>query len=62
MTPLPDDVSEVETMAVRLGISIDELCRRAAIDRATWTRWKSGAVMPRLDSWRRVAAVVTEAA
>jgi predicted transcriptional regulator len=58
MSRIVTKVLAVEEQAREMGISIDELCRRAKIDRATWTRWKSGASVPRFDAWLRVEDVI----
>jgi len=39
---------------VRIGKTPDDLCRKADINRSTWTRWKAGTVIPNLATWQRV--------
>lgn len=55
------EIIELEREANRLGISANELCRRAGIARSTWTRWKAGVTSPRLEIWRRIERVLEEA-
>jgi hypothetical protein len=53
------EIRVIESRAVLAGISIKTLCERAGIDRNTWQSWKRG-TMPRLDTWMRVQAVVSD--
>lgn len=49
-------IPDIEARLRSAGISINDFCSSVGVHRATWQRWKSGAVSPRLDTWRRVLA------
>lgn len=55
---LLEQIAEIETKARDMGLTIDELCERAGIDRATWQRWKAGKASPVYENLTRVRAVV----
>ena len=46
-----------EALAVA-GIPVATFCASAKINRSTWTRWKSGAVMPNMATWFRCLLIV----
>lgn len=46
-----------EERAADLGLSIEDMCKRAGIDRSTWTRWKNGRD-PMLSKWEAVQAAL----
>ena len=50
--------ADVELAAVRAGISMAELCRRARIGQSIFTRWKSGETSPTFRNYRRIREVV----
>lgn len=47
----PHDIPKIEAGLTAAGISIDDFCREAGIDRSTWTRWRSFVVTPGLGKW-----------
>ena len=51
-------IFDAEAEAAMAGVSVQELCRRAGLNRATWQRWKAGTVGPTLANWQRVQAVI----
>ena len=55
---IEDEVSEVEKKLKASGLKVDDVLRLAKVDRSTWTRWKSGASIPRLDTWRSVERAI----
>lgn len=48
------EINDIEAAARQRGESIQSVLDRAGLDRSTWTRWKSGATKPRLESWMAV--------
>lgn len=57
----PTDVRRAEDLARRKGVSVNALCARAEVSRATWTRWKNQSIrQPYPTSWKRVEAVLAE--
>ncbi len=51
-----NELATIERKAKGAGISMDEVCELANIDRSTWTRLKNGQT-PRLDTWQRILAM-----
>lgn len=51
---IAEQVSKIERDLAARGWSPDDLCRKAGINRSTWTRWKSGVVIPNLATWQKV--------
>lgn len=49
---------EAEDRGKRVGVTVDELCHMAEVNRATWQRWKANKVGPTLKNWQRVTAVL----
>lgn len=49
-------IPEIETQLKAAGKTVNELCREAEIDRATWQRWKRRKTQPGLDRWKHVVA------
>ncbi len=39
-------------------VSLAVVLSEAGIDRSTWTRWRSGATRPRLDTWMAAQSAV----
>lgn len=56
---ISEEVVQIEQDLAEKGWSPDDLCRAAAINRSTWTRWKSGAVTPNLATWQKVRDVLS---
>jgi len=54
---IPTSIAQIEQAARAAGLSVDQFCERAEVDRATWQRWKAGTTTPRLDKWMRVQSV-----
>lgn len=57
---LPAELMAIEASLRARRITILKLLLRAQVDRATWTRWKNGETVPRLNSWLDVVAAVAE--
>lgn len=57
---ISDQVSKIEHDLAERGWSPDDLCRAAGINRSTWTRWKSGVVIPNLATWLKVEECLSE--
>ena len=51
------EILAIEAKVKASGMTVNELCKAADIDRATWQRWKAGEVPPLLSNWRRVLGV-----
>lgn len=49
-----DEVVAFEAKIKSNGLRVDDVLRKAGIDRSTWTRWKAGTTVPRLDNWRSI--------
>lgn len=50
---MPSDIPTMERCLSEAGVSVDQFCDRAEINRSTWTRWKRRTVSPTLDAWDR---------
>ena len=48
--------SRVVTLAVKAGISVTALCRRAGVTPSTVTRWRSGQTQPSFRIWEKLEA------
>lgn len=46
--------ADIERLAKEANLPIGELCKRANIAASTWSRWKKGETVPRLDVARRL--------
>ena len=57
---IPAECRTIEARVKAAGGRVDEMCRLAEINRATWQRWKSGDREPLIGGWNRVHAVVAE--
>ena len=53
------DIPALETRIKAAGLSIDQFCDRASVDRATWQRWKAGTTKPLWETWMRVQSAVS---
>ena len=53
-------ISNIEKDLSAAGVPIAEMLRLVAIDRSTWTRWRSGRTVPRLDRWSSVQDAVSK--
>ena len=53
-----DEVLAFEAEIKNSGLRVDDVLRQAGIDRSTWTRWKAGTTVPRLDNWRSMERAV----
>lgn len=53
-----DEVEALEAKIKSRGLRVDDVLRRAGIDRSTWTRWKAGTTVPRLDNWRALEKAI----
>lgn len=51
---IPQTIEAIEARARAAGMTVDEFCKDARIDRATWQRWKAGKTKPSFDAWARV--------
>ncbi|MGE0718522.1 MAG: helix-turn-helix domain-containing protein [Alphaproteobacteria bacterium] len=54
MSSFNDELIALEGRVRERGLSVDEFCKSAGINRATWTRWKSGKSSPQMRKWRAV--------
>lgn len=55
----------IETLALEQRVKkvgrVDDFCRQAGIDRATWQRWKNGDIeFPNMKRWLRVQEAIVE--
>ncbi|ETA53990.1 helix-turn-helix domain-containing protein [Ponticoccus alexandrii] len=50
------EIAKIEGRLCRAGQTVAELCRRAAIARSTWQRWKRGDTEPNMATWLTVQA------
>jgi predicted transcriptional regulator len=50
--------ADIEQRARKLGLSINEVCRRAGVAVSIFQRWKQGVTEPNLSSYRRICEVV----
>jgi hypothetical protein len=54
---------EIETIERRLalgGVPMADFFRNTSINRSTWTRWRAGSTVPRLDNWMGAVLVAGE--
>lgn len=59
---LKKEITSLEKAIRTAGADLDEVLRVANVDRSTWTRWKSGAVVgARYDTIERVRQSATKA-
>lgn len=47
-------INQIEDDLAKAGVAIGDFCREAKVNRASWTRWKSGKMSPLLGTWERV--------
>ena len=52
--PLIDQITTIESRIRAMGFSVAAVLRRAGVQKATWSRWKSGRVSPMMATWDRV--------
>lgn len=57
---IPSLIVQLETLAKARGVGVPELCRLGDISRSTYTRWKSGAVLPQTKRLHRLIAAMKE--
>jgi len=55
-----DEVLAFQERIKNLDLRVDDVLRRAGVDRSTWTRWKAGTTVPRLDTWRAMERAVED--
>ena len=55
---IPNEIRAIELRTKGAGHSVDDLCKAARINRATWQRWKGGESIPNLRSWLRVTSAL----
>lgn len=53
------EISEIESRLKARRITLGVVLLEAGIDRSTWTRWRSGATRPRLDTWMAVQSAAS---
>lgn len=58
---IQNQISEIEERAKGFGLSINELCKRAGIDRSTFTKWKSGKSKPNMETYTSIQNALKEA-
>jgi transcriptional regulator with XRE-family HTH domain len=49
---------EMEAAALALGLSVEELCCEAGVDRSTFTRWKQGVTKPSFTASQKIKRVL----
>lgn len=54
----PSQVATIEQQLAEANMSVNEFCRRARINRATWQRWKAGKNQPHPTMWGMVENVL----
>jgi hypothetical protein len=57
---IQQEIADIEQRLADAGESVGEYCKRAGINRSTWTRWKAGATAPNMRSWQRVIDAAQE--
>lgn len=60
MDPITPELIEAQAKAV--GVSINQLCRRAGVARSIFTRWKAGITSPSVENVNRLIAALKAAA
>ncbi len=50
----PTLIPDLERAARRAGVSVNDLCKQADVNRSTWQRWKKGLGEPKATSWTRL--------
>ena len=53
---IASQILDIETRLKAQRITLGVVLTEAGIDRSTWTRWRSGATRPRLDTWMAAQA------
>jgi hypothetical protein len=48
---ISETIKRIEKAANAAEVSIDDLCARTGIHRATWQRWKAGTKLPTMRKW-----------
>lgn len=56
-----DLIEQIENRASAVGMSVNELCKRARVARSTFTRWKAGAHAPQMRVYRKLLAALDDA-
>ena len=52
--------AEIEAKARAMGLSINEMCRRAGVTAGVFHTWKRGAHEPNMKSYKALVAVVEQ--
>lgn len=55
-------ISDIEAALAVKDISVDAFCAAAAVNRATWQRWKAGTHFPNGRLWARVESAAVDLA
>lgn len=55
-----NDIPTIESRIRAAGMTMDDFCRTAGIDRATWQRWKAKMNRPNWATWERVVTAVED--
>ncbi len=58
---IPAEAKSLEVRVKEAGLRIQPILDEAQLDRSTWTRWKQGALTPRLDTWMAVQTAANNA-
>ena len=53
---VPAEIVRIEGSLAARKLTVADLCRRGAVARSTWDRWRSGAIVPNMATWARVTA------
>lgn len=53
-------IAQIERHLRKARVSVNSVCRRADVDRSTWTRWKNGDTEPNTKTWRKVVEALPE--
>jgi transcriptional regulator with XRE-family HTH domain len=54
MYDIPSLCRTRETQLEQAGLHIQDVLKRAGVDRSTWTGWKHRSISPRMDTLQRV--------
>lgn len=51
----PEDIPAMESALQGKGVAMADFLAKCQINEATWWRWKTKNLLPRMSNWRRVA-------
>lgn len=54
----PTIITKAEARATAAGLTVQQLCEKSGVHRATWQRWKAGKSSPTMGTWDDVERTI----